>query len=282
MAGRAVSRALTAAVLAKARHSFSTASREAASSAMRAVVRRQACRTVVWSRPPNSRPIAGSDSPVSSRARYMATCRGQATRAMRAVDERSSSGERPKCSQAAAWISAIVRLRARRTGAARVEAVEDLPAELGGQRPAGQRAEGDDADQRSLERADVVRRRARRSPRARASSASSMSSCWARLRRIARRVARSGGLMSATSPASKRSRRRSSSACRSRGGRSEVSTIWRPRVVEGVERVEELLLGLRLALEELDVVDEQHVDVAEAGLEALGAARRRARRGTRW
>ncbi len=34
--------------------------------------------------------------------------------------------------------------------------------------------------------------------------------------------------MSATSPASKRSRRRSSSACRSRGGRSEVSTIWRP------------------------------------------------------
>ena len=41
-------------------------------------------------------------------------------------------------------------------------------------------------------------------------------------------------------------------------------------VVEGVEGVEELLLGLRLALEELDVVDEQHVDVAEARLEAVG------------
>src|SRR5262249_3493596 len=31
---------------------------------------------VVWSRPPNSFPIFGSDESVSSRARYMATCRG--------------------------------------------------------------------------------------------------------------------------------------------------------------------------------------------------------------
>ena len=38
-----------------------------------------------------------------------------------------------------------------------------------------------------------------------------------------------------------------------------------------VEGVEELLLGAGLALEELDVVDEQHVDVAEAGLEGLRA-----------
>ncbi len=41
--------------------------------------------------------------------------------------------------------------------------------------------------------------------------------------------------------------------------------------------MEELLLGSGLALEELDVVDEQHVDVAEARLEAVGAARPRAR-----
>ncbi len=60
------------------------------------------------------------------------------------------------------------------------------------------------------------------------SSAGSMPSWCARLRRIARRVGRSGGWMSATRPASKRSRRRSSSACRSRGGRSEVRTTWRP------------------------------------------------------
>ena len=38
--------------------------------------------------------------------------------------------------------------------------------------------------------------------------------------------------------------------------------------VQVVERVEELLLELLGALEELDVVDEQHVDVAVAPLEA--------------
>ena len=53
----------------------------------------QACSTVVWSRPPNWRPMAGSDSPVSSRARYMATCRGHAMRAVRAVREELLRGE---------------------------------------------------------------------------------------------------------------------------------------------------------------------------------------------
>ena len=41
--------------------------------------------------------------------------------------------------------------------------------------------------------------------------------------------------------------------------------------VEGVEGVEELLLGAGLALEELDVVDEQDVHVAEARLEGVHA-----------
>ena len=41
--------------------------------------------------------------------------------------------------------------------------------------------------------------------------------------------------------------------------------------VQRVERVEELLLRLRLALEELDVVDEQHVDAAVGGLERVDA-----------
>ena len=44
------------------------------------------------------------------------------------------------------------------------------------------------------------------------------------------------------------------------GGEHELAA----GLVERVERVEELLLGLRLALEELDVVDQQHVDVAVA------------------
>ena len=45
-------------------------------------------------------------------------------------------------------------------------------------------------------------------------------------------------------------------------------------VVQGVEGVEELLLRLGLALEELDVVDEQHVDLAVAPLERLRGAGR--------
>ena len=51
------------------------------------------------------------------------------------------------------------------------------------------------------------------------------------------------------------------------GGRSEVSTIWRLRLVQVVEGVEELLLEPLLALHELDVVDEQDVDLAVAPLE---------------
>ena len=43
----------------------------------------------------------------------------------------------------------------------------------------------------------------------------------------------------------------------------------RAGLVQRVERVEELLLGAGLGLEELDVVDEQHVDAAVRGLEAL-------------
>src|SRR5690606_14006839 len=40
-------------------------------------------------------------------------------------------------------------------------------------------------------------------------------------------------------------------------------------VVQCVEGVEELLLRLRLALEELDVIDQQYVDIAVAALEAV-------------
>jgi hypothetical protein len=40
-------------------------------------------------------------------------------------------------------------------------------------------------------------------------------------------------------------------------------------VVQGVERVEELLLGARLVLQELDVVHQQHVHAPIGGLEAV-------------
>ena len=48
-------------------------------------------------------------------------------------------------------------------------------------------------------------------------------------------------------------------------------------LVQRVEGVEELLLGLGLAGEELDVVDQQHVDVAVGVLEARRAIATRAR-----
>ena len=50
-----------------------------------------------------------------------------------------------------------------------------------------------------------------------------------------------------------------------------------PGLVEGVERVEELLLGLGLAGEELDVVDEENVGVAVGVLEMVDASASRAR-----
>ena len=71
---------------------------------MRSAVRRHACMTVVWLRPPNARPMAGSVSSVSSRARYMATWRGQATGAAR-LGESSCSIETPNASQVCSWIS---------------------------------------------------------------------------------------------------------------------------------------------------------------------------------
>ena len=52
------------------------------------------------------------------------------------------------------------------------------------------------------------------------------------------------------------------------GGQHELGA----GLVQRVEGVEELLLGLGLALQELDVVDEQDVDAAVGGLERLHAA----------
>ena len=65
------------------------------------------------------------------------------------------------------------------------------------------------------------------------------------------------------------------------GGRSDEMTIWLPRAVQVVERVEELLLELLGALEELDVVDEEHVDLAVAAFERRACASSASRRRTR-
>ena len=101
-----------------------------------------------------------------------------------------------------------------------------------------------------------------------------MRSCWARFRKIASRVCGSGGLDVGDEPGLEAVAQAVFElvevAGRAVGGEDELVA----GVVEGVEGVEELLLGARLALEELNVVEEQYVELAEAALEAVGAARR--------
>jgi hypothetical protein len=83
----------------------------------------------------------------------------------------------------------------------------------------------------------------------------------------------SGELTSVTSPDSKRRAQPVLEglevAREAIGGQDDL----RAGVVQRVERVEELLLGLRLAHEELDVVDEQDVVAAVVALERLDVAR---------
>src|ERR1044072_634870 len=68
----------------------STSSDSAISRATSASILRTACSTVVWSRPPNRRPISGSERSVSVFARYIATWRGRTTLAVRRDDKRSA------------------------------------------------------------------------------------------------------------------------------------------------------------------------------------------------
>ena len=57
------------------------------------------------------------------------------------------------------------------------------------------------------------------------------------------------------------------------GGETIARDTLPPAFVERVEGVKHLLFAARLALEKLDVVDEQHVDIAEVRFERLGTAR---------
>ena len=60
------------------RRSKSTSSAKFMSSVRSSSTFLTACITVVWSRPPNLRPISGKDRRVSCLERYIATCRGRA------------------------------------------------------------------------------------------------------------------------------------------------------------------------------------------------------------
>ena len=82
------------------------------------------------------------------------------------------------------------------------------------------------------------------------------------LRRMATLVSMSGAWMSAMRPHSKRLCRRSSRVGIWRGRAVGADDDLLLGVVQGVEDVEELLLGAVLAGDELDVVDEEHVHLA--------------------
>ena len=88
------------------------------------------------------------------------------------------------------------------------------------------------------------------------------------------RVSRSGGWTSAIRPHSNRERSRSSNSVSCFGGQVRGDHDLLAGVVQGVEGVEELVLRLLLAGEELDVVDEEHVDVAVEALERASCGRR--------
>src|SRR5262249_30382004 len=71
------------------RFRISISSAKAMSLPTRPSIFRTACNTVVWSRPPKRRPISGSERRVKVFARYIATCRGRTTLAVRRDDNRS-------------------------------------------------------------------------------------------------------------------------------------------------------------------------------------------------
>ena len=227
--------------------------------------------TVVWSRS-KPRAISASESAVSSRARYIATCRGRGYARASAPAESSSLA-----AQAA-------RRRRRRPGSRRGSEARPVGASAPRRRRA-ERAVGPSArDSGSLcrEANAITRVIAPSSTRTFVGAAAAISrstpgsGTWplesAAIRQsTAIRVRRSGGSSSTRRPQLKRSRRRSASRERRLGRPVAREHDLLAGGVEGVEGVDELLLGVLLALEDLDVVDQQRVELAVARLERLRA-----------
>ena len=123
--------------------------------ATRSETRLQACSTVAWLRPPKASPMACSGAPVSSRARWMAIWRGQATRAVRPARRARRRDRRVTC--AATDHLDVVDRSAGARAADRIHGVHDLGGQLEVERSPGQGVEGHHSDQRALERPDVGR-----------------------------------------------------------------------------------------------------------------------------
>ena len=202
---------------------------------------------------------------MSSRARYIASCLGAATRLTREGEE-SSSQVRPKWAQVASVTSASDGALPRRVApAAGVQAVEHVLGELVIEWAAGERGERHHADQGTLERAHVVRYALGdllehpildRSHIVLVGSLAQDRDPGGEVGWLD--VSHETALEALTQAVFERLQ----VARRPVGCQDDLASP----VVEGVEGVEELLLGTGLALEELDVVDEQHVDMAKVTL----------------
>ena len=213
-------------------------------------------------------------SPAGSRrcaraTRYIATWRGQATRAAAAGREELVALRAPKAAAVRSWIRS-----GEGDGTSPLPTAPPRPLRA----PPGRGRRAPRRRGRGRSRGRSARRRRRRGsarPRARGRSSVTRSAISSSDGLVLERdavvrdaLAQDGHARRAGRAARCRRRGRPRSAraggprapSRSRGTRSEVSTSWLPRRLERVEGVEELLLGLRLLLEELDVVDEQHVD----------------------
>ena len=182
-------------------------------------------------------------------------------------------GVTSKASQASSWMRAIGRAARPVPGRrGRVEAGEDLVGQRGVDRSAGERVVGDDADQRALERArvggDAVGDDVQRAVVGELDAV--VLDALAQDRHARGEVGwRDVGDEAGLEALAQAVLERGEVGGQAVGGEDELAA----GLVQRVEGVEELLLGLRLALEELDVVDEQDVGVAEARLEALDVAR---------
>ena len=233
----------------------------------RAGTRRSGSRAGRWCGRGRSR--GRSRSATAGSARAPGTSRAGATRATRGErrGESSSSLVRPLTAQTASWIALSVGGSAVGTG---------LPSP----RPRARRTSGGVIGSLSSEAIASTRVIAPSSTRRLSGTAlaiswstrgSGRSGCesLAIRHRTAIRVRRSGGSSSTRSPQLKRSRSRSASfesaSRRPVAGEHDLLAGG----VERVEGVDELLLGLLLALEHLDVVDQQRVELAVARLERL-------------
>src|SRR5216110_823410 len=230
----------------------SIALRSLGSSCSKTWILSTACSTVVWSLPPKARPTSDSEAWVSCRARYIAIWRGKATAFVRFLALRSESLI-PYASATLRWICSIVMIfspspqSSPSTSCARST---DMSRPVRAQKAIMRVSEP--SSSRILDFTRLAMRHATSSARRTRSRA-------AFFLRMATRVSKSGGWMSAIRPHSKRDRKRSSISGIFFGAESLEGDLF-SRLVEVVEGMEEFLLRPLLSGDELNIIDQQEID----------------------